>query len=423
VNSRLLFAGTEFGVYFTTDAGAHWIKLKGGMPTISVRDIAIQERENDLVLATFGRGIYILDDYTPLRAVNEEYLEREASLFPVKDALRYVQTSRLGGRSGKGSQGAAYYAAANPPFGAVFTYYLKDKITTRKERRQEAEKKARKEGSSATYPTIDELRAEDEEKEPKVVLIVADESGQLVRRVTGPREKGIHRVAWDLRYPSAEPTELKPPKDRPPWARPPVGPLALPGTYKVTLAQEVDGMITSLAEPREFEVVPLELATFAAQDRREVMAFRKKVARLQRAVRGAVKAAEEAHTRLGYLRKAFVDTPAADPALLAETEVLEQRLNRLLVNLRGDRTRSKRMEPAPPSINQRVRRVVSSQWRVTSAPTQTQRDAYVYAGREFTEVLAKLRVLLAEDLAGLEAKLEEAGAPWTPGRLPDWDME
>ncbi|MEE8171126.1 MAG: glycosyl hydrolase, partial [Phycisphaerae bacterium] len=153
--AELLFVGTEFGVFFTTDGGEAWIKLTGGIPTIAVRDIAMQRRENDLVLATFGRGFYILDDYTPLRQADAALFEQEAVLFPVKDAPHYVETSRLGGRSGRGWQGSAYYVAPNPPFGAVFTYYLKEKITTRKERRAEAEKKAEKAGKPYAYPDIE----------------------------------------------------------------------------------------------------------------------------------------------------------------------------------------------------------------------------------------------------------------------------
>jgi hypothetical protein len=421
-NPQLLFAGTEFGTYFTVDGAEHWIKLKGGIPTVAVRDIAIQRRENDLVLGTFGRGIYILDDYTPLRIVNEELLQGEAVIFPIKNALRYIQTSRLGGRSGRGSQGASYFSAPNPPYGAVFTYYLKEKITTRKERRQEAEKKAAKAGTVVPYPTIEELRAEDEELEPTVVLTIRDDANQVVRRINGPRDKGIHRVSWDLRYPPATPTVLKEPADLAPWDRRPAGPLALPGSYTVTLSKEVDGEITPLAGPQPFEVVPLDLATFAAEDRAEVLAFQGKVARLQRAVRGALKAAAEAENRLAHLRKALVDTPAADPALLVELRALQLRLNKLLVKLRGDQTRRKHEEPTPPSINQRVQHVVE-QWQATSPPTQTQRDEYKHAGAEFAEVLAELRTLMEDDLAQLEEKLEQAGAPWTPGRIPEWKME
>ena len=128
-------------------------------------------------------------------------------------------------------------------------------------------------------------------------------------------------------------------------------------------------------------------------------------------------------TRIAYLRKAFLDTLAAAPALLTELHGLERRLNDLLVKLQGNRTREKRQEPASPSVNSRVQQVAGNQWRVTSPPTQTQRDAYRHAGTEFTELLVELRAMIRNDLTRLEEKLEAAGAPWTPGRLPDWEME
>lgn len=419
----LLFVGTEFGVYFTNDRGAHWLRLKGGLPTIAVRDIDVQRRENDLAIATFGRGFYILDDYTPLRTMREETLTAGPTLFPVKDAPWYVETSRLGNSSGRGWQGAAYYAAPNPPFGAVFTYFLNEKLMTRKEQRREAEKKAEKIGQTTTYPAIEDFRAEDEATDPMIVLLVRDSAGNLVRRVTGPREKGIHRIAWDLRYPSAVPTSLDEPKERDPWDQPPLGPLVMPGTYSVTLAKKVDGTITPLTDPQSFDVVPLNLGTFGAEDRAAVTEFRRKVQRLQRAVRGAAKSADEAQTRLAHLRKAILDTPAADVVLLAEIDALRARLNKLTLALTGDDTRARRNEPAPPSILERVEYIAGDQWYVTSEPTQTQHDAYRYAGEAFAPVLAELRKLIDEDLTALEAKLEAAGAPWTPGRVPTWELE
>lgn len=423
VDPRLLFVGTEFGVYFTREGGGKWIRLRGGLPTIAVRDLEIQERENDLVLATFGRGIYILDDYSPLRLASPENLQRDALLFPVKPALRYVEAARLGGWGRQGAQGASFYAAPNPPFGAVFTYYLKEKLTTRKERRQEAEKKALAEGRPPAQPTIEELRAEDEEKAPQVVLIVQDAQGRTVRRVGGPREKGVQRVAWDLRLPTSMPVELAPPGPRAPWERGPVGPLATPGTYTVTLAREVDGVVTPLAPPQEFPVVALELATFAAQDKEALLAFKRKVARLQRAVQGTLRVADEADRRIKHVRQAIVETPAADPALLSQADELQKRLNALLTRLRGDQTRAKREEPAAPAIADRVGSIVGSLWYATSPPTQTQRDGYRYAGDEFQPLLAELRKLIEQDLAALEAKLEKLGAPWTPGRVPTWEPE
>ena len=126
VKANLVFAGTEFGVFFTVNQGKEWTQLTAGMPDVAVRDMAIQQRENDLVLATFGRGFYILDDYSPLREVSEELLQKEAHLFPPKEALMYIQQGT------KYGQGATYFRAKNPDFGATFTFYLKETYTYEK---------------------------------------------------------------------------------------------------------------------------------------------------------------------------------------------------------------------------------------------------------------------------------------------------
>ena len=82
VNPNLLFVGTEFGLFFTVDGGKKWIRLRTNLPTIPVRDLAIQERENDLVLATFGRGFYVLDDYSPLRQVTADVVPEGRTHLP-----------------------------------------------------------------------------------------------------------------------------------------------------------------------------------------------------------------------------------------------------------------------------------------------------------------------------------------------------
>jgi len=417
VKPGLLFVGTEFGVYFTVDEGAHWIRLKGKMPTIQVRDLDIHRAENDLVLGTFGRGFYILDDYTPLRQVSEEALAEDVLFFPTKDALRYVEK-----RSRVGSRGATFFTADNPPFGATFTYYLKDGFKTLEDQRVEAEKKAIKADEAPRIPTFDELRAEEEQIEPKVFLTVRDSDGVVVRRIDGKSSKGTHRATWDLRYPSAQPISLGNGEDRPPWARDPVGPLALPGTYTVTLSSTIDGVTTDLGGPQEFRVVELGLNTFAAEDLGAARAFQEKVWDLERAVRGTLKWATEAEGRLAHTRQALHDTPEADTTLLAESQRLHTELNDILVSLRGDRTKSARNVTTPPSISQRVNNVVGSQWDTTSAPTQTERDGYRWAAEAFAKELDRLKSLAA-DLATLESQLEAAGAPWTPGRLPDWKQE
>jgi photosystem II stability/assembly factor-like uncharacterized protein len=417
----LLFAGTEFGVFFTVDGGGSWVQLEGGIPVVAARDLAIQRRENDLVVATFGRGFYVLDDYTPLRHLTPEKLEEEALLFPVKDAWMYMEAFPLG-LAGKSFQGDGFYTAPNPPFGAVFTYYLEEGLETREAQRQEKEKEIEEEGGTIEYPSWEELRAEKREEEPVVQLTVRDEEGHVVRRLTGPTGEGFHRVAWDFRYPKSHPVSLQPPELNP-FFDPPRGPMAVPGTYSVSLAKVVDGEVTELAGPESFDTVPLMNATLPAQDRAELLAFQKKTARLQRAVLGAVRAADEAQLRIDHLQQGIVDTPAAGPELAARARELEERLLDLRITLEGDPVIRGASEPTAPGIVDRVDQIVSGHWTSTAAPTGTHRESYQHAAAEFGEFLPELQRLIEEDLKQLEDELEALGGPWTPGRVPRWQPE
>jgi len=418
VNQNLLFVGTEFGVFFTRDGGTKWIRLKGGLPTIAVRDIAIQKRENDLVLGTFGRGFYILDDYTPLRSFTPDEAAKEGRLFPVKDALMF-HPSRPYGLRGKGFQGEAFFAADNPQVGATFTFYLKETSKTRKQLRQDAEKEAMKKGDVPRYPTFDELREEEEEEAPSLILAVCDDSGNVVRRLSAPATKGINRVTWDLRYSATTPTQLVA-ADENPFSEGDAGHLAMPGKYSVSLAKLVRGMETELAGPQPFSAVVLATTTLPAANRKKLVEFQQKVGELQRAVMGASRVVDDAKNRIAYLRRTVYDTPAAPLSLRNDLAAAEARANSIIRALRGDRTVRSRFEPFPPSIIDRVDGIVGDQWMSTSAPTKTHMDAYTIAGEEFEPQLAMLRALIETDLASIEAALERAGAPWTPGRIPEW---
>ncbi len=418
VDRDLLFAGTEFGVFFTADGGTHWVQLKGGFPTISVRDLEIQRRENDLIVGTFGRGVYILDDYSPLRQVSEETLASEgAILFPVKDAWLYVEGAPWGGR-GKSVQGDAFYYERNPPFGAVFSYYIKDEMKTRRKTRQEAEKKARDAGQRIPYPTWDALRLEDREKEPAILFTITDEKGAVVRELTGPISAGIHRVAWDLHYPSVEPVSATPWTSDDPDDIPPRGYLVRPGNYTVRMAKRVDGTTTPLGLPQTFTVRPLGLESLPTKDWAALQDFRKRTADLYRSVQGAIRLEGETRSRLDMIASALRDMPAPDSAFVARARDLSLRLADLRIALEGDETIRKRNEPTPPSIQERVGQIVYGSWESTADPTQTERDNLAIASEEFTPVLDAMKKLVEVDVVALESDLEAAGAPWTPGRMP-----
>ena len=267
----LLFVGTEFGLFATRDGGQHWHPLKSGLPTIAVRDLEIQRRENDLAVGTFGRGIYILDDYTPLRHATPELLARPAGILPVKKALLYVPAAPLAGR-GKAFQGASFFTAPNPPFGATFTYSLKEALKPKKAARREQEQKLERDGKDVSYPAWDALKAEDREEPPGLILTVRNAAGQIVRRLTGPTSAGFHRVSWDLRWPAYRPvtaheTRRGGDEDEEFFAGARSGPLALPGKYTVSLEKRDEQGTAELVAPTPFEVEPLNFATLSPPDR------------------------------------------------------------------------------------------------------------------------------------------------------------
>jgi photosystem II stability/assembly factor-like uncharacterized protein len=441
VDRNLLFAGTEFGLFFTNDGGKKWTQLKGGLPTIQVRDIAVQKRESDLVLATFGRGFYVLDDYSPLRSLNEQTIvqagspanggrrtdsnapcgpglcEGAVALFPVRAAPLYVESSPLG-LPGGSFQGASYFMAQNPPFGAVITYYLKDAIESHKMLRQKAEAALAKKNADVFYPPWDTLKAEDRAEDPAVIVTVSDASGQVVRRFTAPTSAGINRVAWDLRLQPTDPVNGPPYKPDPdyPFTAPPLAPFAPPGTYQVAIVKRVDGVFTPLGAPQRFQVIDVDsvpgrtMATLAEQ---------RKTAELERSVLGTSALVTETLRRIGFLKRAIDETPSADTGLVHRVRVLEQRLKDAQESLAGDPTLARRQEATTPSLDGRLQGAIGNSWGTSlSALNASQRTQVDLVQREFTGVLARVRQLVDVDLKSLEDAAERAGVPWTSGRVP-----
>jgi len=417
-SEKLLYVGTEYGVFATLDGGAKWVQLKGGMPTIQVRDLAIQERHDDLVAATFGRGFYVLDDLAPLRALSEAELEKEGLLFAPRDAWLWNPGSRIG-LPGKGFLGETYWLGENPPFGAVFTWYVKDAWKSKKDLRREAESKADDEATKRTFPPVEALREESRQEGATLVLTIADAEGATVRKLEAEDAAGLHRTAWDLRYPPADPAVLVEP-ERSMWLPPKQGPFVAPGTYSATLARIADGAVTNLAGPVSFAVDALGNATLGAEDRAAVTAFQRQVAELQRAVQGAEIVVGQLDERLKLVRKAISTTPGLTTELDVEARALQLELEEISIALSGDRFLREQQRPAPPSISDRVLAIVFASWTASAEPTGTQRDGYRFASEAFETELAKLRSLAEERLPAIEAQLDAADAPYTPGRLPVW---
>ncbi|HNU08216.1 MAG TPA: hypothetical protein PKO33_10670, partial [Pyrinomonadaceae bacterium] len=412
VNPNLLFVGTEFGMFFSVDGGGKWIQMKGNLPTIAVRDIAIQKSEDDLVIATFGRGIYVLDDYSALRQIKAETVKQQSALFPVRDALMYVRSNS----QFTGFQGASFFTAPNPPYGATFTYFLKEAPKTMKQKRQEAEREAEKKKQAFKYPSIQELRAESEEEPPALILTVTDADGKIVRRLSAPAAAGVNRAVWDMRY-VAPSIAATPPTPAPTeGGRPgPQGPLVMPGKYSVSMALRVNGVVTALPGAQSFNIVVEGREKMTPDEIASLSAFQKRVFEVQRAVSAASDAATTAKARIALLKRAAQEAPAENARLLETSSALNAEVDSILHALRGNRPDS---EIPPPSIAGRISNVAGTIRLSTIRPTQTQTDQLALVESLFNPVLARLKKLVETDIPAFEKQLEAAGAPLTPGRLP-----
>lgn len=406
-DSKLFFVGTEFSVFFTRDF-ERWVKLSAGLPTIKVPDLELQRREDDVVLATFGRGFYVLDDYSPLRNLTEEQLERPALLFPVRPALRYIP-SRL---DPDGSNGGQEWTADNPPYGAVFSFYLKDGLKSLEAQRQKAEGELEKNDESVPYPTWDELRAEEREEKPQVLLTVRTMDGDVVRRIPASTGSGLHRASWDLRWPGSSPVGPVDATERSPWDAVSSGPLALAGEYTVELHSRVGGEETLLAGPVTFEVRDLNLNPMAS-DQAAKLVFELEVQELSRQVNGAVREHRLAMDRLARLRAAAAAVAA--PEMQGRIAILENQLRDLWITLGGDGTISSRNEPAADSIRSRLGRVSWGLRSTTMGPTDTQRRNVAMARTDFEVIGPRLDRIVENFIPTLVKELEEMGAPFSGG--------
>ena len=418
INSDLLFVGTEFGFFFSTNVGEKWIQLKEGIPTISVRDIAIQKRESDIALATFGRGFYILDDYSPLRNVNDSLFEKEAFIFPIRKSLMYIQ------EMGRYGQGSTYFSAPNPEFGATINYFLKEVPKTRKEIRNEKEKELFKNGEKIPQPSFDELSLEERELKPHLIFTITDEEGNFIRKIVKPASKGVNRFWWDLKDQGTDPFILKDEKFNPEMKSKSGFPV-LPGKYFVSFSLIHAGAVKELAKPVEFDVEVLNNSTLPAKDRNELVLFQKKTSQLSRVIQGTQKYAEELANRIEFIKQAIYQTPSAPAELSTRTNSLGERVSNILLNFNGQKAKASREEipPSEVSINGRLSVLLYTHWRSTSGITGNQKKAYEILAKKLPPIQEELKFISEVELKNLEDEIEYHGAPWTPGRLPSFKFE
>jgi len=412
VDPNLLVIAAEWGIYFSPNGGTNWHKLAGS-PTIAFRDVKLHRRDNDIIGATFGRGFYILDDYSPLREIASGALDGPGGVAPVRDAWWYVPypTNQAVGRP---TLGSSAYAAPNPDFGALLTYLVPEMPETAQDAREGREAEVREQGGDAQFPGYDALFDELNESGPQALIRIDDVSGTPIRWIEGSPRAGLHRVAWDLRRAAPNPMNLSTPAFRPPWMSDPQGPLAPPGEYSAQLVVVSSAGAEEIGQAQSFEVKPV--ASAPGVDFIAVAEFQYDVSELQRRVGVAGAEMGRQRDRLPFMRAALLRTPRADPALFNEMDAVERAFNEISVRLQGDRVRGSLNESSSPAISNRVGNVVGGHWSTRQNPTGTQRRNIEIAQQGLGAVEADLAGLIGGRLMQLEEALAAAGAPWTPGR-------
>ncbi len=399
VDPNLLFVGTEFGAYFSNDNGKVWTKISG-LPITAVYDLDIQKRENDLVAATFGRGFYVLDNYSPLRSLTKENLDKKAFLFPVKPALQYVPADPLG-LDGTGFQGHNMWAASNPTFGATFSLYIKDEYKTLKDIRQEKEKALEKEKKDVFYPTFDELRKEALDEAANLIWVITDQTGKEVRRMTSSPTKGIVRMSWNLRSNSTNSINAES-----------NGFLVPPGNYFVSISLVQNGLVEELVTKQSFTVIGLNNQTLVAKNPAELVLFRNDVAVLNQKINNASNWLGEVNDVLKEMQSTLINYPNTDLRLLSETRALKLLYDEAALVLWGDKIKSSREFETLPSINDRMGMVEYQLYENTAGVSNTHRANKAIAEEQYNALSISLGVI-SNRMMSLQEKLNTVPIPYT----------
>ncbi len=412
INPNLLFVGTEFGIFYSTNKGQSWEQLKSGIPTIAVRDMVIQERESDLVLATFGRGFYILDNYSPLREITSVLKNKNAYMFPIKDALLYVQKNR--GGYGFGSMP---YRAKNPPYGATFTYYIKDIPKTKQEQRRDKEKLLIKAKARIPIPKPIELESEKNEIPPYLIFTITDSQGNEIRKITTKANKGVNRVNWNLRYLWDNP--IKPLNEFKPTKNDNSGILVLPGDYFVKVGFVYENKQSELIAATPFKVKRLNNTSLPTADEKSLADFQLKLKELARISWGTVALQTDLSTKINSLLQASMKTNAVPKATMDKLYELREGLKTIQWQLRGEQAKAsyEEIQPAPMAIIPRLNAIIYTHDQSTSAITKKQKDGYQILKERLIPIIDLLERIKSIDIPRIENQLEKYNAPWTSGRV------
>ena len=363
----------------------------------------------------------MLDDYSSLQKIKREDLDAPAKIFPVKDGIVFLPSYPYG-HKGKSFQGASFFQTDNPPIGATFTYYLKDDLKTIKELRQEKESERIKNNQPVYYPTPDSIRMEDREEDPYVLLVISDESGNVIRQMKQSAKKGMYRVTWNGRHELTSAVSFYEPNPDNPYEGEDIGPLAIPGTYKVKLVKIQNGKSENLTDNISFNLTTLNNTTFAIKDKKEADALNQSVAEFRRVVQACDSYKGTLQEKIKYIKKAIMQKGEA-MKWLNEVQQIETQLIVLDEQFNGDRSMAKREFETLPGLNGMVDGIVYGMWSTLQPATTTWKETYDRANEVFRPMYNSLKNLESR-VKELEKNLETVKAPYTPGReLPAWNIK
>jgi photosystem II stability/assembly factor-like uncharacterized protein len=414
IDKNLLFVGTEFGAFFSNDGGIKWIKL-AGLPTIAIYDLDIQKRENDLVAASFGRGFYVLDNYSPLRDINKTNLDKKAYLFPIKDALLYVPSAPLG-ESGVGSQGSNLWTGTNPEFGAIFTIHIKDEFKTLKEIRQEKDKKLEKDKQFVPFPSVEDLHEEETDFAAKLILVIKDSKGKEIKRIITTPKKGIQRVSWNLRTETTNTMKINRGEGSNKYED---GFLVKDGTYSVEAYLLKNGASELIIDKTNFIVKALNNQAIPLSNPEELVDLRNEVLEINRVINGASNLLKETNEKLLLIEQAIKVYPNTDLNLLNETRQIALDLRKCDILLNGDRVKAKIEMEFSPSISERLSFIEYALFETNMNPNKSHYQNIGFVKDEYQDY-KKIFDIAFNKLKVIEQKLDALQIPYTKGKDNNW---
>ncbi len=408
VTRNLLFVGTEFGLFVSFNGGGSWMKWTAGLPTCPVYDLAIHPRENDLIIATHGRSLYVIDDITPLREISEEITGKRMHLFSVPAAYAFVQ----GRLSTYLSPGDTAFVGANKPLGACITYYL---IPSEKKPEEKAEEATAAE-RSAMMARMSRMAGQTppgmmdqvfRRPSARVNITILDSEGKFVSQLSGTEEKGINRVYWNLRETEPQPPgEQEQTEERSPmtfFGRG-AGMSVLPGTYTARIKYD-DQEISQTFEVRTDPRLKVDLDVLKANYEKA-----KEAQRLSRVITRAGRQIQQTQRALQTVRETARmsrDPRMAD--LVKAAEALEKKIKEF----------SETLNPTPPKqgiadrsagLSNQVMSAVSGITRTEIGPvSQPALVKYAKAKSLVDSFVSKLNEFYQKDIEEFKKTLHDAG--------------